>query len=285
MVQLCRQDVSLSCLEKIGGKGMKFIEQSCEIWPQGYDMDDVWKHIERCGRVCYQSDKPSEDSKKWCMSKIKAGHMSILEHGTIYLDIPRSSTMIADFFIMNKYSHVNHIIDNYYVTTNMRVIVENGMYNALAFLCPLTQYHTPRYTISIITDLAVAREFNRHRVQSISEESTRYCNYSKGKFDNELKYIKPVWITENPSEKDVEALQLFNHLLKWIEDGYMNLLEYWTPEQARRVLPLGLKVQTVHTASIDNWKDFLNKRALEKTGKVDPNMKDVALKIKHLLEQ
>lgn len=262
---------------------MRETKQNCEIWKQDEGLDSVWKHIERCGRVCYQSSKPSTDSRKWCMSKVYAGHMSILEHGTIYLDIPEKDTIIADFFIINNYSTVNHVGEHYYITTNMRVIIENQMQCALAFQCGLREFHTPRITISIITDIAVAREFNRHRVQSLSEESTRYCNYRKDKFGNELAFIRPAWM-KDATDIDLENWKKVKRIYAEIEETYAELVKTWTPQQARRILPLGLKVQTVHTATLPEWNDFLEKRFHQKTGKVDPNMLEVATEINELLK-
>ena len=267
---------------------MKLIEQSCEIWEQGKTLDDVWKHIERCGRVCYQSEGESEDSRKWVMDKAKAGHLSILEHGTVYLKVTAfKENDVTKFFKNNPYSKIMHLSysDNWFITTNMRVMVESEILSWLKYICEPTPFHMKRVTISCITDLGVAREFNRHRLQSISEESTRYCNYGKKGFGHSLTYIKPSWMDfDNLPDNDVEAWDIVDLLFRQIEDAYMNLLEYWKPEQARIVLPLDLKVQTVHTAFRLDWEDFVNKRAKEKTGKVHPNMKALAKNIQALLK-
>ena len=96
----------------------------------------------------------------------------------------------------NKYSKVNY--DNWgtrYITTNYRVLVENDWLDDLQFLCEPTEHHEKENTtVRFICDRGVSHEFVRHRIFSFAQESTRYCNYSKNKFGNEITIIAPNWL-------------------------------------------------------------------------------------------
>jgi hypothetical protein len=83
-----------------------------------------------------------------------------------------------------------------YITTNLRVLQENGWLDDLKYLCEPTEFHEKRLSVKVITDIGVTREFNRHRTFSIVEQSTRYCNFSKDKFGNELTFIIPEYWKE-----------------------------------------------------------------------------------------
>lgn len=214
---------------------MKLIESSAEIW----DQNNLFKHIERCGRICYKSeDKITEDSSLKFMSRIiNLGHTSVLEHGTIYLTIPIGSPVydryymtkydLVRFFDNNNYSFVNKsksyytveeapkeyktfvskngITAIYYITTNYRVIIENNL-KVEPYIVDCSPNHIKRITAHIICDRGVLAEITRHRVFSFSVESTRYCNYSKDKFGGELTFIIPYWLDIKPNSINTEVM-------------------------------------------------------------------------------
>ena len=148
---------------------MKLIDSSYEIIePKSYDLGSVFKHIELCGRVCYKSeDKITPDSStKFVDRMIKSGHGAMLEHGTVYLDIPQKAnncyTLISNYTI-NKYSvlnhsNVNHSQEHYYVTTNLRVLVENNWMDDLQYVCEPTEYHEKRITVRFTCDRGVSHK-------------------------------------------------------------------------------------------------------------------------------
>lgn len=180
---------------------MNLIKPSFEIWEQSAGLEGVYKQIERVGRVCYKSeDKITESSAKPFVDRmIKSGHGAMLEHGTVYLKITYKNTdftTLCMFYGKNKYSVLNHSEDNkiYYITTNYRVLVENNHLSDLKYLCEPSEFHERRVTVHFICDRGVSHEFVRHRVMSFAQESTRYCNYSKDKFGNELTFIIPCWL-------------------------------------------------------------------------------------------
>nr|DAK43482.1 MAG TPA: Thymidylate synthase complementing protein [Crassvirales sp.] len=318
---------------------MKIIHPSVEYWSQANTLDGIWKHAVRCARVCYQSAHTKEDESakdfllrtiaKNGFKKDKSSHMSVLEHATVYIKVTNKEGGyydLKDKYLRNSYSKV--MIDVYtsnpidsgipyaeaLITTNLRVIIENEWHDDLQYICKPTQHHIKRYTFSFITNLGVSRELNRHRCHSISEESTRYCNYSKDKFGNGLTFIIPEWLDLeecNIDDTDKDFIHLpnqyrFDGTLANLVDGdknltvegewlannvraqihYLNLLKKgWKPQQAREVLPLSLKTQVVHTAFEDDWKDFIALRSDGISGAPHPNIKVLADKVKELIEQ
>lgn len=264
---------------------MRLIKPSYEIWEQESGLEGVYKIIEKVGRVCYKSeDKIAEGTAKPFVDRLmKSGHGAMLEHGTIYLMIDCSGRLldIANKYVHNKYSRWSLHKDgkHYCITTNLRVLVENGWLDDLKYLCEPTEFHEKRVTVHFVADAGVMREFFRHRVFSMAQESTRYCNYSKNKFGSELTFILPPWVNKNPKDIDHTSYAdvLFReHLLK-VEKAYLKLLqEGWSPQQARSILPLCIKAEGVMTGLVEDWKHFFNLRALGTTGAPHPQAKELA---------
>ena len=176
---------------------MKLIKPSFEIWNQPAGLEGVYKQIEKAGRVCYKSeDKITEDSAKSFVERMtKSGHGAMLEHGTVYLHIKGIDRTDITKYLYNKYSKVvEGSLDHFYVTTNYRVLIENGWLDDLQYICEPTEFHEKRITVHFVCDRGVSHEFVRHRVMSFAQESTRYCNYSKDKFGNEITFIIPCWL-------------------------------------------------------------------------------------------
>lgn len=115
-----------------------------------------------------------------------------------------------------------------YVTMNYRHIIENNWLDDLKYLCEPTEYHDKRITVHFVCDRGVSHEFVRHRVMSFAQESTRYCNYSKDKFSNEVTYIIPCWF--NLSEGHYQYVH---------ETGSLGHDFYWTPEVSLKDLENG----------------------------------------------
>ena len=257
---------------------MKLIKQSFEILDQQPGLEGIYKQIELSGRTCYKSeDKITEGSAKEFVDRmIKSGHGAMLEHGTVYLKVTYKDTDFATlcmFYGRNKYSVLNHSEDNkiYYITTNYRVLVENNHLSDLKYLCEPTEYHEKRITVKFITDQGILREFTRHRVFSFAVESTRYCNYTKDKFSNEVTFIQPNWISDediknyhmdldyftDQDNNHITAINRFMSALKNAEYFYMELIKLgWKPQQARNVLPLATKCDMVMTGFVSDWENF-----------------------------
>jgi thymidylate synthase (FAD) len=266
---------------------MRLIKPSYEIWEQESGLEGVYKMIEKVGRVCYKSeDKIAEGTAKSFVDRLmKSGHGAMLEHGTIYLMIPNDhqaynffgDNWVRDTYGASPYSSVVWDSDKIYITTNLRVLVENGWLDDLKYLCEPTEYHVKRVTVHFVCDRGVSHEFVRHRVFSFAQESTRYCNYSKDKFGNEVTFIEPCWY--NTSKSNDLADEYFINSLKDAERLYFNLLDNgWKPQEARAVLPNALKTELVMTGFVDEsgWINFFNLRALGTTGAPHPQAKELA---------
>ena len=276
---------------------MKLIKPSFKIIGQQPGLEGLFKQIEMAGRTCYKSeDKITEDSAKEFVDRmIKSGHGAMLEHGTVYLSMPitQQNSYRIDSYVANKYTKVKLDIDNriYYVTTNLRVLVENNWMDDLQYLCEPTEYHERRITVKFICDRGVSHEFVRHRVFSFAQESTRYCNYSKDKFDNEITYILPPWIGETDVRNFYENSKGDNFLkynenslggsfaflfnLEELEETYITLVkeEGWKPQEARAILPNALKTELVMTGFVSDWKHFFE---LRDAGSAHPQARELA---------
>jgi len=159
---------------------MKLIETTAELLPFISGEDGIYKIIERAGRTCYKStDKMTDDSAKPFVERmIKSGHTAMLEHGTVYLIVKLPDDEITPSESLYHYKNNKHSVYNVanrtaYVTTNFRVLVENEWLDDLKYLCEPTVWHEKRYTFRMVTSIGVTRELNRHRVNSIAEQSTR----------------------------------------------------------------------------------------------------------------
>ena len=261
---------------------MKLIKQSFEILEQkDFTIKGIKQFIERCGRVSHKSeDRITEDSAETFVERMKEmKHLSTCEFGTVYLYIDNhdiSFNKIIDKYNSNEYSKciVDTVFPNKaYITTNYRVLVENNWLDDLKYLCEPTEYHHKRYTVKFICDRGILAEFTRHRKFSFMAESTRYCNYSKDKFGNELTFIIPCWtnIPEgnygdifNPKEPDITLAPneyAFIDILRESEKYYIGLTNNgWKAEQARNILPLCLKTELYMCGFAENWEKFFELR-------------------------
>lgn len=263
---------------------MKLIKQSFEFINQtDFSLIGIKKHIERCARVSYKSeDKITDTSYEKFVNMLESrGHDRPLEFGTVYLS--RTSQKEDNMEWLDKYAYnpwskfsfgngstrINGELRNtVYVTTNYRVIKEHHWEDDLQYLCEPTEYHHKRYTVHMILDRGVMDEFRTHVGLSHLAESTRYCNYSKDKFGNELTFIDPCWeirtanerITPEGTHMSSDSLE-FLTALNEAEDHYLSLLaKGWTPQQARSVLPLGIKSELISCGFEDSWENFFKRR-------------------------
>lgn len=162
---------------------MKLIESKAELVLQQEGLEGVYKQIEFCGRTCYKSeDKITEDSAKGFVERmIKSNHTAMLEQGTVYLKIPYNwlhrltHIGLCSKYIENPYSRTHemyefldtptphdttsvNMVPYLAVTTNLRVLVENGWLEDLKYICEPTKYHEKRYTMKFITDRGVSHK-------------------------------------------------------------------------------------------------------------------------------
>ena len=262
---------------------MKLIESKAEYILQEKGLKGIYKQIELAGRTCYKSeDKITEDSAKGFVDRmIKSNHTAMLEQGTVYVKA-QSDIEDTNFWIVANSPYAKVVDDDIsnitYITTNIRAIIEllpttwHGFLST--YMCEPIEHHEKRYTMKFTTDRGVSHELVRHRVFSFAQESTRYCNYSKDKFSNELTFIKPSWY-----DKDEHTTELFNGQIGASETAYLLLLEKGcNPQEARQILPNALKTEICMTGFASDWRFFFDLRYYGKTGKPHPDMELLASK-------
>lgn len=269
---------------------MKLIESKAEYIPQ----INLYKHMEVCGRIAYKSeDKITKDSSRTFVNNmINAQHGAVLEHGTVYLIIPEENQNTTDYEILIHNPYTKSILYNRdcYITTNYRVLLENKLLHMMMYDFLPTEHHIRRYTIKFTTDRGVSHELVRHRKFSFLQESTRYCNYTKGKFGNELTFIIPSWYNKfsgtcdedgyrENGTTDMYSDEDFVNFLKDVEANYKAAITAGaTPQEARQVLPNAIKTEIVMTGFVEDWIHFFNLRWKGTTGKPHPDMVILAKK-------
>lgn len=290
---------------------MKLIESSVQI----IEEKDPYKMIELAGRTCYHSlDKITEDSSKEFVDRmIKLGHGAMLEHGTIYLTIDGEDPNLSKIQ-SNPHTKVNLVPyeilteDNYtisykaYITTNLRVLIENNLKELLCYQVEPTEHHEKRITAKFICDRGVSHEFVRHRVFSFAQESQRYCNYNKDKFNNELTFIKPTWLdipTGDYTYWDGDWCDLDNMKIQLPSDNGIADNFLWClnnagmqyrllinkglkPQEARGVLPNATKTELVMTGFESDWEGFFRLRC---SGAAHPDAKKLADELYKLIHK
>lgn len=287
---------------------MKLINSSVIVKEQESGIDGVYKQIEWAGRHCYKSlDKITEDSSKEFVDRmIKLGHGAMLEHGTVYLTITATSPEVRKYEI-NPYSRVKKIsVDGIngraYITTNYRVLVENKWLDDLKYQCDPTPSHEKRITAKFICDRGVSHEFVRHRVFSFAQESQRYCNYNKDKFNNELTFIKPTWLNIPTGDYtywdgdwcDIDNMKIQLPSDNGVADNFLWCLnnagmQYrllinkgLKPQEARGVLPNATKTELVMTGFESDWEHFFELRC---SGAAHPDAKKLADELYKLIHK
>ena len=301
---------------------MKILESTASIMFQEPGIIGAYKQIEKVGRACWASENLiTENSyKTFVEGLMEREHNAPLEHGTIYL-VYMVGSPIYDMSYMTNISDINKFKNNpyskviekrydvaaeakydnwifefvanfgpstvYYITTNLRVIIENfNKDNRQRVLDHIVNVpykeHEIRITVHFTCQRAISAEFNRHRKDSIMERSSRYCNFSKDKFGNEIGIVKPDWvINDTPNLDFMGYIKILNNRNNsewskfdyWIfanlacEWSYMNLIELGAkPEEARDILPMGLHTELYHTAFISDWIHFFKLRAWNSKG-------------------
>ena len=286
---------------------MEFLVAGYEIIDQEPGLEGMYKAAELPGRICYGSqDKIAPGTaEKFCKGLMKSNHGAPLEHGTDYLKVLKHSDCNAlDKYRFNKYSKYAESVNYAYVTTNLRVLFENGWMDDLQYWCEPTEYHEKRVQVRFTIDRFTGEEFLRHRVASFNRESTRYVLYTKDKFGGgSIKYIIPVWMLDETKMKEIndhkdlsitdfceqviereEGNDNMTDVLVWMfalkacEWSYCTLTNDfgWQAQQARTVLPCAISSPLIKTAFVSDWVHFFNLRAIGTTGKPHPQAFELA---------
>ena len=131
-------------------------------------------------------------------------------------------------------------------------------------------------SVKFVVDRGVSHELVRHRIASFAQESTRYCNYSKDKFGNEITVILPCFFdTGMGILSNSLVYQEWKSACECAEERYFNLLKMGaTPQEARTVLPNSLKTEITVTANYREWRNFFKLRTAEAS---HPQMREITI--------
>lgn len=291
---------------------MKLIRQDFNIVNQkGFSIKDIKKHIEYCARISYKSqDRITDDSyEKFVNMLEKRDHARPLEFGTVHLKMPwKTFNNFAGFCISKGFwdsCWIKYNIDResedkmVYITTNYRYYKKLGTLKPLYGYIDIEEFFTEednkfypkRYTVHFITSRGIMDEFRTHIGLSHLAESTRYCNYSKDKFNNQITFIKPSWITLDKEITSINELCLrsgqydignpnLRYLASLVEANYTYILllnKGWTPQQAREILPLSIKSELISCGFEDAWSNFFYRRCAKDA---HPMAREIATKVK-----
>ena len=275
---------------------MKLIKQSFEILEQkDFTIKGIKQFVERCARVSYKSEDRMTDTsyEKFVNMLESRGHDRPLEFGTVHLKMSVSDfNKIRSILCINKIHNdqwikYHYVGDITYITTNYRYYL-----NILKIFPKVekfftekdNEYYPKRYTVHMILDRGVMDEFRTHVGLSHLAESTRYCNYSKDKFNNEVTFVIPSWMdfpeisidlgnydktSVRSKEGNVHIIDTkppyvegdFIRSLCEAESNYLSIVRNgWTPQQAREVLPLAVKSELISCGFEDAWKNFFYRR-------------------------
>lgn len=257
---------------------MILIEPKVELLKE----DNFYSHVANCARVCYASNNNSNVSdEQFCKNVLIANnHLSMFRHSTIYCKYDRND--------WNRYT-----VDTFHLAQNINVIDLGDLYvimNGQSYLefkrnnvaenlkidshiikdLPNELNEYKRFTFKVITQISTSRELNRVSPNNIAERSTRYCNYSKDKFGNQICICKPYYYD---NLEIADQLAFINRMSEY-EDNYLNRISRgWKPEDAREFLPLCTATEVVYTYNVREWRHIIDLRYYGITGKSHPNAK------------
>lgn len=255
---------------------MKFINQSFEIIEQGAGTDGLEQMVERAGRTSYKSENliTPTSAHKFVQNMLNSRHLAVLEFGTVYISVPNAYEdeevkLCVETLRANPHTRHLDADDMCYITTNWRVLVENGMADIMfAFVTKNnlpTRYHYQRHCVKLVTCRQVTHEIVRHRVLSFVQESTRYCRYSNDKFDSELTYIKmPFMDEEEWNEVPKDTRNFFKR--KWSAFKYwlVGQKDPYTMTPAERMLDVLGAIDNTYISLADMKKELAEGEKVQK---------------------
>lgn len=283
---------------------MKLIEPNVQEITDFEGVDNFYKAVARAARICYASDKTTDD-KKLCAMLIEKKHFSPFEHAIVYIpsygeirkwiDENKDSEefKIIDWAKYSKYitSDYNEEKQHYELSINCRILVESvikysddymkSLENVLAILkrFELNKHWFKSFIVD--TSIGCTREMNRHHDNFyIVEQSTRYCNFSKDKFGNEVAFNKPYWYGQGKALDQ----STWDTAMRMAEELYITGVKEGMPTDiARGILPLDTHTRAIYTATIEEWQHIIDLRLKGTTGKPHGDIMIIADKIDKLI--
>lgn len=260
---------------------MILIEPKVELLKE----DNFYSHVANCARVCYASNNNSNISdEQFCKNVLIANnHLSMFRHATIYCKYNKNDWNRYTVDTFHLAQNINVIdIGDLYVIMNGQSYLEFKRNNVAENLkidshiikdLPNELKEYKRFTFKVITQISTSRELNRVSPNNIAERSTRYCNYSKDKFDNQICICKPYYYD---NLEIADQLAFINRMSEY-EGNYLNRISRgWKPEDAREFLPLCTATEVVYTYNVREWRRIIDLRYYGTTGKPHPNAKIIA---------
>lgn len=255
---------------------MKVLEPTVELIKQeDFSIKGIKRFIEQCARLSYKSeDRITEDSYvKFVQMLIDKDHSRPLEFGTVHLKMNsiHFNEFIAELVNAESLNCIwikwNLVDDMYYITTNYRYYTEVCLGDSPYLVEPYfteedNEFYPKRYAAKFIISRGIMDEFRTHITLSSIAESTRYCNYSKGKFGNEITCVRPRFIADITDDIE-KACANINWTTKMglFEQAYLNAINIgWTPQQARGFLPPDVKSELIMCGFKDAWDNFFYRR-------------------------
>lgn len=260
---------------------MILIEPKVELLKE----DNFYSHVANCARVCYASNNNSNISdEQFCKNILIANnHLSMFRHATIYCKYNKNdwNRYTVDTFHLAQNINVIDLGDLYvimngqsYLEFKRNNIAENlKIDNHIVKDLPNELNEYKRFTFKVTTQISTSRELNRVSPNNIAERSTRYCNYSKDKFNNQICICKPYYYD---NLEIADQLAFINRMSEY-EGNYLNRINRgWKPEDAREFLPLCTATEVIYTYNVKEWRRIIDLRYYGTTGKPHPNAKIIA---------
>lgn len=293
---------------------MKIVKPKVEEIKDFEGVDNFYHAVARAARICYASDKTDND-KELCERLIKSGHFSPFEHAIIYVsckninELGKTNNNSTEYQVLNNARNcIKYIVDkynkeeqHYELAINGRVLVETALDHSDypiqtldGTLQIMKQFELDKHwfkSFIVDTSIGCTREMNRHHNNFyICEQSTRYCNFSKDKFGNEVAFNKPYWWDDNPPHNYINLSQeeyeqeLWKQSMQQAEDMYIKALNNNMPTDiARGILPLDTHTRAIYTATIEEWNHIIDLRLKGTTGKPHGDIMIIVGKINELL--
>lgn len=278
---------------------MKIIEPKVKEIKDFEGVDNFYKAVARAARICYASDKTTDD-KALVERLIKSEHFSPFEHAVIYFPLdkftsPEIQTMYYLCLLRNRFTIVDK--KNNIVAINGRVLIEEFLLwgdDWSEVIEKLDEDYFPEMkkieihpnifkSFIIDTSIGCTREMNRHHDNFyICEQSTRYCNFSKDKFGNEVAFNKPYWYDQGKALDQ----STWDTAMRMAEELYITMVKEGSPTDiARGVLPLDTHTRAIYTATTNEWQHIIDLRLKGTTGKPHGDIKIIAEKINNIINK
>lgn len=287
---------------------MKIINPNVQGITDFEGVDNFYHAVARAARICYASDKTDND-KELCERLIKLGHLSPFEHAILYIPIygefrkwaienkEGKEWKIIDAAKTSKYTVVDCNKDeNFEIAINGRTLVESirehsdniiQTLDSILEIVKMFELNNHWFKSFVVdTNIGCTRELNRHDKDfyytdplDICEQSTRFCNFSKDKFGNEVAFNKPYWY----DEASIKKQNAWEFAMRQAEFNYLDNQKDFTIDEIRGVLPLDTHTRAIYTSTIEEWNHIIDLRLKGTTGKPHGDIMIIAGKINKLI--